>query len=173
MQDEHVNLIYKILLALAGGVFGIAIAVTVQHIKLVGVPKVLACIAIVVQLLLSWGVFIFVIVLFKSALLPERIPNDDWSALTVAYFLSAIPHIVVATAILIYDKEINKWLKARYGDDVDLQATLKEKQTLGSEPTNEVGIENPSSKADEPEPFDEPKIHTCPSCNQEIKEETK
>lgn len=114
-MDNEVSFLWKILIALCAGVFGVAVAISIQHIKIIGVPKWLVVFAIVVQLLLSWGVFIFVIIFFKSGLLPEVVPNDEYSALSVAYFSASIPHIVITTAILIYNKEINKWLKSRYG----------------------------------------------------------
>lgn len=119
-MDDKVEIFYKILIALSAGVFGIAIAITAQHIKLIGVPKKIIILGIVVQMILSLGVFLGTMIVFRSALLPEMIPNDDWSALTIAYILSSIPHIAVATGITIYNKEINKWLKDRYGDDTQL-----------------------------------------------------
>lgn len=112
---NEVSFFWKFLIALCAGVFGVAVAISIQHIKIIGVPKWLIVFAIVVQLLLSWGVFIFIIIFFKSGLLPEVVPNDDYSALSVAYFCASIPHIVITTAILIYNKEINKWLESRYG----------------------------------------------------------
>ncbi len=114
-MDNEVSSLWKFLIALCAGVFGVAIAISIQHIKIIGVPKWLVVFAIVVQLLLSWGVFIFVMIFFKSGLLPEVVPNDEYSALSVAYFSASIPHIVITTAILIYNKEINKWLESRYG----------------------------------------------------------
>ena len=119
-MDDKVDLIYKVLIALCAGVFGIAIAITAQHIKLIGVPRALILLALVIQMILSLGVFLGVMIGFKSGFLPEVVPNDDWSALTAAYLLSSIPHIAVATLITIYNKEINKWLKQRYGDDAEL-----------------------------------------------------
>lgn len=116
-MPEKVDFIWKLLIALCGGIFSVAIAISVQKIKLIGLPRMLVVLAIIVQLALSFGVFIFVMMFFKSGFLPESMPNDDWSALSAAYFLSAIPHIVVATAILIYNKEINKWLEQRYGKE--------------------------------------------------------
>ncbi|WP_115722454.1 hypothetical protein [Helicobacter cinaedi] len=38
----------------------------------------------------------------------------------MAYFCASIPHIVITTAILIYNKEINKWLESRYGSGESL-----------------------------------------------------
>lgn len=117
---NEVSFFWKFLIALCAGVFGVAVAISIQHIKIICVPKWLIVFAIVVQLLLSWGVFIFVIIFFKSGLLPEVVPNDDYSALSVAYFCASIPHIVITTAILIYNKEINKWLESRYGSGESL-----------------------------------------------------
>lgn len=170
MQNEQVDFIYKILLAFAGGIFGIAIAVAVQHIKLIGVPRIIIFISIAVQLILSWGVFIFILILFKSAFLPEAVPNDDWSALTLAYFLSAIPHIVVATAILIYNKEINKWLESRYGSSEVLSVEntamrMHEQENI----TDNVAKPDVEIKEEDLEVEEEP--HVCPTCNQELKEE--
>lgn len=170
MQNEQVDFVYKILLAFAGGIFGIAIAIAVQHIKLIGVPRVIIFISIAVQLILSWGVFIFILILFKSAFLPEAVPSDDWSALTLAYFLSAIPHIVVATAILIYNKEINKWLESRYGSgevpSVENAAMrMHEQENI----TDNVAKPDVEIKEEDLEVEEEP--HICPACNQELKEE--
>ena len=114
---NEVGFLWKLLIALSAGVFGVAVAISIQHIKIVGVPRWLVGLAILVQLILSWGVFIFIIIFFKSGLLPDMVPNDDYSALTVAYFCSSIPHIVITTAIIIYNKEINKWLESRYGQE--------------------------------------------------------
>lgn len=80
-------------------------------------PTPLIIVSAIVQLILSFGIFIFILLLFKSAFLPPQIPNDDWSALTIAYFLSSIPHIVVGTALLIYDKEIQMFVEKRYGSE--------------------------------------------------------
>ena len=120
MDDDKVSLIYQFLIACGAGVFGIAIAITAQHIKLVGVPKKLIVVAMIVQMLLSLGVFLGIMLVFRSALLPEVIPNDDFSALAAAYILSSIPHIVVATGITIYNKEINRWLEERYGSGTNM-----------------------------------------------------
>lgn len=129
MEDSKVDLIYQFLIALGAGIFGIAIAITAQHIKLVGVPKKLIIMAMIVQMLLSLGVFLGIMLVFRSALLPEMIPNDDFSALAAAYILSSIPHIVVATGITIYNKEINKWLEERYGDGSKLPELNEETES--------------------------------------------
>ena len=63
------------------------------------------------------GVFIFVILFFNSNFLPEFISNDIWSMLTTAYFAASIPEIIITTALVIFSKEVNKWLKERYGND--------------------------------------------------------
>lgn len=132
---NEVSFFWKFLIALCAGVFGVVVAISIQHIKIIGVPKWLIVFAIVVQLLLSWGVFIFIIIFFKSGLLPEVVPNDDYSALSVAYFCASIPHIVITTAILIYNKEINKWLKSRYGSGEVLP-------NMDSVAQNAVSLEN-------------------------------
>lgn len=171
MQNEQVDFIYKVLLALAGGVFGIAIAVAVQHIKLIGVPKTIIFISITVQLILSWGVFIFILILFKSAFLPEAVPNDDWSALTLAYFLSAIPHMVVATAILIYNKEINKWLESRYGE-ANLPTVENAVARLGNQESLTESVSKPDIELEKDTEQEEvTKVAVCPTCSQEVKEE--
>ena len=142
MDDDKVGLIYQFLIACGAGVFGIAIAITAQHIKLVGVPKKLIIVAMIVQMLLSLGVFLGIMLVFRSALLPEVIPNDDFSALAAAYILSSIPHIVVATGITIYNKEINKWLEERYGRGTNIPNMDKylsgEYQEPDQEPEPEV-----------------------------------
>lgn len=120
MDNERVDFIYKLLIALGGGVFGLAIAIAVQHIKIIGIPRTLIFLAMVVQLILSLGVFLGVCLVFKSSFLPEVIPNDDWSTLTAAYLLSSIPHITIATLITIYNKEINRKLKERYGEGIEM-----------------------------------------------------
>ena len=117
---QEVSFFWKVITALCAGIFGVAVAISIQHIKLSRVPKLLVFTAIIVQLLLSWGVFIFVMIFFQSGLLPQAIPNDDFSALSVAYFTASIPHIVITTAILIYNKEVNRWLENRYGQGEQL-----------------------------------------------------
>lgn len=138
MDDDKVGLIYQFLIACGAGVFGIAIAITAQHIKLVGVPKKLIIVAMIVQMLLSLGVFLGIMLVFRSALLPEVIPNDDFSALAAAYILSSIPHIVVATGITIYNKEINKWLEERYGSGTNIPNMDKYSSGEDQEPEPEV-----------------------------------
>lgn len=133
-MNDNVPLIYKILIALASGAFSLAVAISVQHIRIYKVPKWIIILAIIVQLVLSWGVFIFVMLFFKSGLLPDEIPNDDWSALVCAYGASTIPHIVITTLIFIYNKEVNKWLESRYGEgmhDMDsLEARVMMKDNI-------------------------------------------
>ena len=129
MDNERVDFIYKLLIALGSGIFGLAIAIAVQHIKIIGIPRALIFLAIAVQLILSLGVFLGVCLVFKSSFLPEVIPNDDWSVLTAAYLLSSIPHITIAALITIYNKEINKRLKERYGESNEL-TTMENVHTL-------------------------------------------
>lgn len=119
-DNGNVNFALKMLIGLCSGVFGIAIALSVQHIRIIGLPRCIIFIAICVQLTLSWGVFIFVMIFFKSSLVPDTLPNDDWTALTIAYFASSIPHLMITTALIIYSKEINKFLEKRYGEDIHL-----------------------------------------------------
>lgn len=160
-MDDKVELIYKVLIALSAGVFGVAIAITAQHIKLIGMPRALILLALSVQVILSLGVFLGVMIGFRSGFLPEVIPNDDWSALTAAYLLSSIPHIAVATGITIYNKEINKWLKERYGDNTTM-------------PSMEGGLNKDVKKAyDESVKVEdlapkEPEIKICETCGQEV-----
>ncbi|TLD91200.1 hypothetical protein LS74_009755 [Helicobacter magdeburgensis] len=155
---NEVSFFWKFLIALCAGVFGVAVAISIQHIKIIGVPKWLIVFAIVVQLLLSWGVFIFIIIFFKSGLLPKVVPNDDYSALSVAYFCASIPHIVITTAILIYNKEINKWLESRYGSgetlpNMDNVATSKSDvdsiNTQESTDSNHSGENTQDSKTED------------------------
>lgn len=161
-MDDKVDLIYKFLIALCAGIFGVAIAITAQHIRLVGVPRFLIILAIFVQMILSLGLFLGVMIAFKSGFLPEAVPNDDWSALTVAYLLSSIPHIAVATGITIYNKEINKWLKDRYGSDT----TLPSMDKLGTQSNiqqayeESVKVENLATDAEQSK--------VCESCGQEV-----
>lgn len=160
-MDDKVELIYKVLIALSAGVFGVAIAITAQHIKLIGMPRALILLALSVQVILSLGVFLGVMIGFRSGFLPEVIPNDDWSALTAAYLLSSIPHIAVATGITIYNKEINKWLKERYGDNTTMPsmegALNKDVKKAYDE---SVKVEDLAPK--------EPEIKICETCGQEV-----
>lgn len=130
---QEVSFFWKVITALCAGIFGVAVAISIQHIKLSRVPKLLVFTAIIVQLLLSWGVFIFVMIFFQSGLLPQAIPNDDFSALSVAYFTASIPHIVITTAILIYNKEVNRWLENRYGQGEQLPSMQTHSQTTPQE----------------------------------------
>lgn len=114
-MNEEVGFMWKVAIALCAGIFGVAVALAIQHIKIINMPKWLIALAVLVQLFLSWGLFIFICIFFKSGLLPESIPNDEYSALSVAYFCASIPHIITTTAIVIYNKEVNKWLESRYG----------------------------------------------------------
>lgn len=131
---QEVSFFWKVITALCAGIFGVAVAISIQHIKFSRVPKLLVFTAIIVQLLLSWGVFIFVMIFFQSGLLPQAIPNDDFSALSVAYFTASIPHIVITTAILIYNKEVNKWLESRYGQGEQLPSMQTHPTTQEPEP---------------------------------------
>lgn len=157
MNEQNVEMVWKILLAFAGGIFSIAISIAVQQIRLRGIPKALIVTAIIVQLILSWGVFIFMLLFFKSGLLPEAVPNDDWTALLCAYGFSAIPNLLVATAILIYNKEVDKWLRSRYGD-AEIPSMNKLEKDLSQEEVKDTKatIEEGS------------KEHICEACNQTI-----
>lgn len=107
----------KALLALASAVFGVAVAVAVQHIKIFNIPKKVILLSLVVQVILSLGVFLGTLLFFKSQLLPLFIPNDEYTAIFCAYVLSVVPQIVITTLLLIYNKQINKWVVDKYGDD--------------------------------------------------------
>ena len=160
-MDDKVDLIYKVLIALCAGVFGVAIAITAQHIKLIGLPRALILLAVSVQVILSLGVFLGVMIGFRSGFLPEVVPNDDWSALTAAYLLSSIPHIAVATLITIYNKEINKWLKDRYGDDTSLPSMEGAmKHDIKQAYDESTKIEDLAPK--------EPQVKICETCGQEV-----
>lgn len=135
---QEVSFFWKVITALCAGIFGVAVAISIQHIKLSRVPKLLVFTAIIVQLLLSWGVFIFVMIFFQSGLLPQAIPNDDFSALSVAYFTASIPHIVITTAILIYNKEVNRWLESRYGQGEQLPSMQTHSQPTPQEQEQET-----------------------------------
>lgn len=189
---ENVGFFWKVLIATCAGIFGIAIALSVQHIRLLGMPKWLIITASFVQLILSWGVFIFVLLLFKSSLLPQGFPTDDWTALTIAYFCSAVPHIVITTALIIYAKEINKFLEKRYGDGTTLpnmnqiQRIVggKKKIVLGDDKNMQCSLDEKDEKDEKDEvaagdvrseyvdkPQNEEKSTICPNCNKEIKNE--
>lgn len=161
-MEDKVDLIYKVLIALCAGIFGVAIAITAQHIKLIGMPRALILLAVSVQVILSLGVFLGVMIGFRSGFLPEVVPNDDWSALTAAYLLSSIPHIAVATLITIYNKEINKWLKDRYGDDTTLPSM--ERVQLHDDVKKAY---DESTKIEDLAPK-EPEIKVCEACGQEV-----
>ena len=166
-MEDKVDIFYKVLIALSAGIFGIAIAITAQHIKLIGVPKKIILLGIVIQMILSLGVFLGTMIVFRSALLPEMLPNDDWSALTIAYILSSIPHIAVATGITIYNKEINKWLKERYGDDTQLPNM--EKMVVKAD-VEEVYHKNTKIEDFAPTETKETKHKVCSTCGHEILE---
>lgn len=159
---QEVSFFWKVITALCAGIFGVAVAISIQHIKLSRVPKLLVFTAIIVQLLLSWGVFIFVMIFFQSGLLPQAIPNDDFSALSVAYFTASIPHIVITTAILIYNKEVNRWLESRYGQGEQLPSMDKMTVTTDVEEAykQSTKIEDLAEKEREPK--------VCESCGQEV-----
>lgn len=161
-MEDKVDLIYKVLIALCAGIFGVAIAITAQHIKLIGMPRALILLAVSVQVILSLGVFLGVMIGFRSGFLPEVVPNDDWSALTAAYLLSSIPHIAVATLITIYNKEINKWLKDRYGDDTTLPSmeSAQVQSDIKKAYDESTKIEDLAPK--------EPEIKVCEACGQEV-----
>lgn len=114
---EHVPLYWKVLIAISGGLFGLAIAISLQHIRILYIPKFILVLSIVIQFTLSLGVFLGVMLFFSSDLLPQIIPNDDYTALTIAYLASSIPQIIVSTALILLDKQIEKILKDKYGED--------------------------------------------------------
>ena len=115
--DSTTAKILIILTCICAGVFSVAIALATQYIKVRGVPKKIIIYSLILQCVLSMGVFIFVILFFNSNFLPEFISNDIWSMLTTAYFAASIPEIIITTALVIFSKEVNKWLKERYGND--------------------------------------------------------
>ena len=115
----QLSLLWKIVIAICASIFGLAIALTTQYIKLQKLPKFLIFVSLICHIILSWGVFLFVMIFFNSGFLPSMIPNDEWSALTIAYFCSSIPHITTTTLLLIYAKEVNNWLNKRYPDTKD------------------------------------------------------
>lgn len=114
---EHVSLYWKVLIAIFGSLFGLAIAISLQHIRILYIPKLILVISIVIQFILSLGVFLGVMLFFSSDLLPQIIPNDDYTALTIAYLAGSIPQIIVSTALIFLDKQIEKILKDKYGED--------------------------------------------------------
>ncbi|TLD97676.1 hypothetical protein LS71_002745 [Helicobacter jaachi] len=180
-MENSVSFFQKLLIALCAGIFGVAIAISVQHIKVVFVPKWLIVLSTAVQLILSWGIFLLIMLFFNSELLPEKVPNDDYSALSVAFLLSSVPQVVIMTLLIIYSKEVNKWLQERYGDkEVQMPKSIgalhkqyaKEQtqdsvqdftqniqETAPFAPTTPADIQE-STKTQEQEP------HICQTCGQ-------
>ncbi|STP14293.1 Uncharacterised protein [Helicobacter cinaedi] len=62
---NEVSFFWKFLIALCAGVFGVAVAISIQHIKIICVPKMAYSFCHSGATLLSWGVFIFVIIFLK------------------------------------------------------------------------------------------------------------
>lgn len=116
MSDNNIPLIYKIIIAISGGIFGIGIAVAIGHIRLFYVPKILLISSCVLQFMLSLGVFLGVILFFKSSLLPDIIPNDEYTMLFCAYAFSTIPQFVTTTLVFMYDKAITNWIEKKFGE---------------------------------------------------------
>ena len=174
-MNENVPLVWKFIIAIASGVFSLAVAISVQHIRIYKMPKWLIFFAMGVQLILSWGVFIFVMLFFKSGLLPESMPNDDWTALVCAYGASTIPHIVITTLIFIYNKEVNKWLESRYGEKMhDMDSMHKRVQEMDAREqlanTNALQSEymqtQEESEESSSEASEEKKLAICEKCGQ-------
>lgn len=117
-EQVIVSLLAKILIAIASGVFGVAIAISVQHI-LIRPPLRVVIFSCVINFIMSLGMFLLVMLFFASELLPNAVPSDDFSALTIAYFVSAVPQITITFLIIIYNKEVNKFLVARYGEGIN------------------------------------------------------
>lgn len=117
MEEQHVALYWKILIAIFGGLFGLAIAISLQHIRILYIPRLILILSLAIQFTLSLGVFLGIMLFFSSELLPQIIPNDDYTALTIAYLASSIPQIIVSTALIFLDKKIEKILKDKYGED--------------------------------------------------------
>ncbi|NDJ26343.1 hypothetical protein GW575_00025 [Campylobacter sp. MIT 19-121] len=138
-MNNEVSFLSKVLIALCAGVFGVAIAICLQHIKIFSVSKWLILLSVAVQFVLSLGLFLGTMLVFASALLPQSVPNDDYSALSVAYFISTIPHIIITTLLIIYDKEINAFLKKRYNDE-------SKENALFFTPLHEQNVENEEAK---------------------------
>lgn len=156
---NELSFFWKVLIALCAGIFGLALAFSIQHIRIIGIPKWVIGFAVLVQLFLSWGVFIFVMIFFKSGFLPEFIPNDEYSALSVAYFCATIPHIITTTAVLIYDKEVNRWLESRYGSSLPSMSIDKYSKGINQSDESNTSLENESSS---PHTHNE---QVCPSCD--------
>lgn len=115
MNENEVSIIWKILIALSAGIFGVALAISLKQISL-RQKKGLLIIAIVIHFTLSLGLFLVVMIFFKSGLLPDSLPNDDYSALVVAYLISATPQVSAMLLLVIYNKEVNRFLEKRYGE---------------------------------------------------------
>lgn len=141
IDDFKVPLYEKVLVALMSGIFSLAIAVSIQHIKVHKMPRYIIIGAAVLQLILSFGVFVSVMLFFKSALVPDSMPNDEWTALTIAFLFSSFPHIITTTLIFIYDKELTNWVKSRYGEDVEIP-TMKSRMTDAGEIMDDNVIAN-------------------------------
>lgn len=114
MENETLPMFYKILIAVSAGVFGLGIAIAIGHVRLFYIPKLLLVASCILQFILSLGVFIGTILFFKSGLLPDSIPNDDYTMMFVAYALSTIPQLITTTLIFIYDRAVNDWIEKKF-----------------------------------------------------------
>lgn len=116
MDEDNIPLWIKVLIALTAGVFGLAIAVRMKYIQLKP-PYYIVWIVAVTHLVMSLGIFLMVMLFFSSGLLPTSVPNDDYTALTIAYLMSSTPQVTISLIMTIYNKEVNKWLESRYGNN--------------------------------------------------------
>lgn len=91
-----------VIVALLGGGFSLAIALSVGYISLFkDVPRKVFWIAIIVQVALSLGCFIGAILFFYSSLTPDSLPKDFVTGAFIAYAASAMPEITFGIMVLL------------------------------------------------------------------------
>lgn len=118
---------YVILLALAfiSGGFGLAIAFSVGYLSFRPVPKKIFWLAILIQIVLSFGLFIGTTLWFYSQLTPESLPKDFITGATLAYFASAIPELTFGILVLLL-KIARKFVISSYLKKLDVSEEKKE-----------------------------------------------
>ncbi len=128
MNDNQSNTIFIILVAICAGFFGIVISVITKKIEF-RPPARVWIIACIVHFLASLFIFLGVYIFFQSELLPDVMPNDDFSMLVIAYSLSSIPQLTLGMLLLILNKEVIRWLRQRYGKNINFE--VNESAQLG------------------------------------------
>lgn len=120
MNDNQSNTIFIILVAICAGFFGIVISVITKRIEFKP-PARVWIIACIIHFLASLFIFLGVYIFFQSELLPNVMPNDDFSMLVIAYSLSSIPQLTLGMLLLVLNKEVIKWLRQRYGENINFE----------------------------------------------------